>query len=158
MAVAVPDPGDRAEHAVGDHLLQRPVRRKAAHEIAGLEQHARLADRFGHLPRVRRGKSERLLDEEMLARLCGGRNQRHMAVGFRTDHHRIDFRVVPEFFRFAADAAADLLRIPFGARPVMIPEGDDFDAGTFLQTLHEVRSVNMGDARQCNFFHRIFSR
>ena len=36
--------------------------------------------------------------------------------------------------------------------------GDDFDAGTFPQALHEVRSVNMGDARQCNFLHRIFSR
>ena len=57
VAVHVAHAGDPAEHTVIHHLLQRLMHGRSAHEVAGLEQHARFADRIGHGERIRGGKS-----------------------------------------------------------------------------------------------------
>ena len=132
--------------------------RVAAHEVAGLEEHAGLLDGARHAPGIGGGKAQGFLDKHVLLGRGGGQHELLVAVGFRADNDGRDGCVGQDGGHIGRHLCVEFGRPALGACGLVVPDVLDGDILAGLDALDKARRVDMGaaDESELSSCHNLF--
>ncbi len=137
-----PQIDDLAEPALVDQLLDPDVRPVELHHVAFLEEHAPAAAEGHGLPGLIEAERQRLLAEDVLARLGGQLDLPGVAIGRRGDVDRFDLRVGQQV-GFAAIGPRD---VELGGHALGVDRVHDRHQAAVLRLEHSGNRAAAGDA------------